>query len=310
VDRLLAGGEAVFAVDGRPWNAENYLWPSRDSPQLRYFSESILNDGLVRYLVREVDTVYHLAAAVGLDNVIGQVLHVIDVNVTGTQIVLKAAAENGKRVLFTSTSEMNGKSGDIPFREDGDRLLGPTSIDRWVYSETKALGEYVCLGYAREGLPVSIVRLYNVYGPRLDLEGSGRVITRFLRQAMNGEDITVIGDGTQTRCFTYVSDIVDGILAAGQRPEAVGGIFNLGSDRETSINDLVSLIRTVLGRSITVRHVALDEVYGPGYEDIPRRVPDLSRARTVLHFDASVPLAEGIKSTADWLRAASLSPGG
>ena len=300
-DHFVARGDEVRALDAVPWNDQNYLWPHRDNPRFRYFADSVLNEGLLRHLVRECDAVYHLAAAVGLENVIGQVLKVIEVNVRGTELVLRLAAEHGKRVLFTSSSEVVGKSPRVPFGEDDDRVLGPTTVDRWVYSDTKALGEYMCLGYHRAGLPVSIVRFFNVYGPRLDREGSGRVIVRFARQLLRGEPITVIGDGTQTRCFTYVDDVVRGVVAAAERPQAVGGIFNLGSTVETSVNELVELIGRVLGRTPAVQFVGVDHVYGPGYEDIPRRVPDVRRAREVLGFATTVDLEAGLRETCRWL---------
>lgn len=300
-DYFLNRNEAVTALDLLPWSDDNYLWRHRDNPQFRYFQDSILNRGLVDYLVRQSDTVYHLAAAVGLSNVIGNILNVIEGNITGTKIVLESAFAHGKRVTFTSTSEIAGKSRAVPFRENDDRVLGPTTVDRWVYSETKAIGEYLCLGYYRQGLPVSTVRLFNAYGPRLDKGGGGRVVTRFVRQIMRDEPLTIIGDGEQTRSFTYISDIVNGIVAAGERDEAIGGIFNLGSSVETSINDLVKLIAEVVGKEPSIRSVALEELYGPGYEDVPRRVPDLQRSEALLGFEAAVPLREGIRLTEQWL---------
>jgi UDP-glucose 4-epimerase len=305
VDRLLSRGDEVLVLDVRPWDDQNYLWPHRDCPAFHYFADALENSGLIQYLVRESDTIYHLAAAVGLNNIIGELLNVIDVNVQGTRNVLDAAGRFGRRVLFASTSEIAGKSAELPFREDGIRVLGPTTIDRWVYSETKALGEYMCLGFARAGLPISIVRLFNVYGPRLDREGSGRVVTRFARQIMRGERVTVIGDGSQTRCFTYVSDIVTGILAAAESHDALGQVFNLGSEVETSVLELVQLVAHALGRTADVEHVALDQVYGPGYEDIPRRVPDVTRAKTVLGFKASTSLRDGLAETVAWLSSSS-----
>ena len=307
-DFFLARGDSVFALDSVPWDARNYLWVHRDNHRLRYFCDSILNEGLMRYLVRETEAVYHLAAAVGLDNVIGQVLKVIEVNVRGTELVLRLAAEQKRRVLFTSTSEIGGKSPKLPFREDDDRVLGPTIVDRWVYSETKALGEYMCFGYHRAGLPVSIVRFFNVYGPRLDREGSGRVITRFLRQALQNQPIAVIGDGKQTRCFTYISDVIQGVVAAGERPAAIGGIFNLGTPVETSINELVEIVCKTVGHRPPVKYVGLDEVYGKGYEDIARRVPDVERARRVLDWVATTPLEIGIWETFRWLSSCTVLP--
>lgn len=300
-DYFLDRGDEVLALDFKEWGPSNYLWQHRQRRDFRFFSDSILNEGLLRYLIRECDCVYHLAATVGVGNVIGKVLNVIEVNVKGTETVLRLSAEYGRRTLFTSTSEIPGKNPSVPFRESDDRVLGPTTVDRWVYSETKALGEYICRGYGREGLPVSIVRLFNVYGPRLDREGSGRVVSRFLRQAMEGNEITIIGDGAQTRCFTYCTDIIRGIVAAGERHESVGGIFNLGTDVETSINELVDVVCAVVGRRPPVRHVELDEIYGAGYEDIPRRVPDVTNARDTLRFEATVPLLKGIQSTYEWM---------
>lgn len=300
-DFFLERGDEVLGLDSARWDDRNYLWPHRNEPRLRYFSDSVLNKGLLRYLIRECDAIYHLAAAVGLENVIGQVLKVIEVNVYGTENVLRLAAEHKKRVLFGSTSEIQGKSPALPFKEDDDRVLGPTTVDRWVYSETKALGEYMALGYHRAGLPISVVRFFNVYGPRLDREGSGRVITRFLKQALGDEPITVIGDGKQTRCFTYIDDIVRGIVAAGEREEALGLTFNLGSTVETSINELVKAICELTGRHPPVEFVELDTIYGSGYEDIQRRVPDIGRARSVLGFEPRVALDEGIRKTYEWL---------
>lgn len=300
-DYFLDRGEHVTALDLLPFNGDSYLWQHRDNPRFRYFQDSILNQGLIDHLVRESDMVYHLAAAVGLSNVIGNVLNVIEGNITGTKIVLESAFAHGKRVLFTSTSEIAGKSQAVPFRENDDRVLGSTTVDRWVYSETKAIGEYLCLGYHRQGLPVSTVRLFNAYGPRLDKGGGGRVVTRFIRQIMRDEPVTLIGNGEQTRSFTYIADIVNGIVAAGEREEAIGGIFNLGSSVETSINDLVKLIAEVVGKEPSIRSVALEELYGPGYEDVPRRVPDLHRSEAFLGFEAAVPLREGIRMTYEWL---------
>lgn len=299
---FLNRGEQVVGMDAAPYDANNYLWPHRENRRFSYFCDSILNEGLMRHLIRESETVYHLAATVGLGNVIGQVLQCIEINVRGTAIVLGLAAEYKKRVLLTSTSEIAGKSAAVPLSENDDRILGPTTVDRWVYSETKALGEYMSLAYCQAGLPVSIVRLFNVYGPRLDKEGNGRVITRFMRQVLDGHEVTIIGDGNQTRAFTYITDIVRGIVAAGEKPEAVGGIFNLGTTVETSINELVDAIFRATGKRAPIRHVDAYELYGPGYEDTLRRAPNIERARRILGFQPTVALEEGIGSTLEWLQ--------
>lgn len=245
------------------------------------------------------DVIFHLAAVVGVGAVLkrGAVEDVVTVNVNGTLNALQAARWQGCRVVFTSTSEVAGKANP-PFAEDGDRVMGPTSSQRWVYAETKALGEHLCLEYAATaGVPVSVVRPFNVYGPRLE----GRVVTRFARQILAGEPVTVIGDGRQTRCFTYVSDLVDGLLLASDHPDASGQVFNLGNPTETSMVELVDQLGFVCGRHPQVQHVAGSDVYGSGFEDIARRVPDVSKARDVLGFEAKVPLVDGLRRVVDWL---------
>jgi UDP-glucose 4-epimerase len=295
-EQYLARGVEVLALDTRS------MAPLEGRPNATLFNDSLLNEELVRQLVAQVDTVFHLGAVVGLQNVIGQLLQVVEVNVQGTKHVLRAAAEHQRRVLFASTSEIAGKSPRLPFGEDDDRLLGPISRDRWVYTETKALGEYMCSGYAREGLPISVVRLFNVYGPRLDPEGSGRVISRFIRQILDGGPATVIGSGQQTRCFTFVDDVIRGVVTAGEDERAIGGTYNLGSNEEVSILDLLRVLFKVMETEVEVSFIDPQELYGPGYEDIPRRIPDVSRASRDLGFRAETPLEVGLARTVDWFR--------
>jgi UDP-glucose 4-epimerase len=301
-DGLLAAGHEVMALDIAP---DLKVRHNVGKAGFRYLKGSVFDTDLLESLVVKADLVYHLAAVVGVEHYVEDPFHVLNVNVNGTQNVLKFAHRYDKRVVFASTSEVYGKSRDTPFREDGDRLLGSTEIDRWCYSTSKAVGEHFCFAYGKLGLPVVIVRFFNAYGPRLDRIDVGRVITIFMGQLLRGEDLTVIGDGKQTRAFTYVDDAVLALVRAGTLPEAVGRIFNIGSDRETTILELAeTMIRAHPGTGSRVKLVRQEDVYGDSYEDIPRRFPDITRMRTILGVEPKVPLEEGLRRTIDWFRAA------
>jgi nucleoside-diphosphate-sugar epimerase len=301
-DGLLAAGHEVMALDIAP---DLKVRHNLGKAGFRYLKGSVFDTDLLESLVAKADLVYHLAAVVGVEHYVEDPFHVLNVNVNGTQNVLKFAHRYDKRVVFASTSEVYGKSRDTPFREDGDRLLGSTEIDRWCYSTSKAVGEHFCFAYGKLGLPVVIVRFFNAYGPRLDRIDVGRVITIFMGQLLRGEDLTVIGDGKQTRAFTYVDDAVLALVRAGTLAEAVGRIFNIGTDRETTILELAeTMIRAHPGTGSKVKLVRQEDVYGESYEDIPRRFPDITRMRTILGVEPQVPLEEGLRRTIDWFRAA------
>ena len=301
-DGLLAAGHEVMALDIAP---DLKVRHNLGKAGFRYLKGSVFDTDLLESMVAKADLVYHLAAVVGVEHYVEDPFHVLNVNVNGTQNVLKFAHRDDKRVVFASTSEVYGKSRDTPFREDGDRLLGSTEIDRWCYSTSKAVGEHYCFAYGKLGLPVVIVRFFNAYGPRLDRIDVGRVITIFMGQLLRGEDLTVIGDGKQTRAFTYVDDAVLALVRAGTLPEAVGRIFNIGTDRETTILELAeTMIRAHPGTGSRVKLVRQEDVYGESYEDIPRRFPDITRMRTILGVEPQVPLEEGLRRTIDWFRAA------
>ena len=299
---FLRRNDEVVGLDNISANESFNLRDSLSNSKFRYFKDTILNESLVKKLIKGSDMVYHLAAAVGVKNVIDDVLNVIRVNVSGTETVLRCANLYNKRTLFTSTSEIYGKNPKVPFSENDDTILGATTVDRWVYSLSKGLGEYICLGYKKEGLPISIVRFFNAYGPRLDPEGSGRVISRFIRQASEDKEITIIGDGIQSRAYTYIDDVIDGIVLAGEKKEAIGEIFNIGMEVETSINELVKVLSEVVGKKLKTRHVDYTQIYGSGFEDIPRRVPDIEKAKRVLGFKPKVSLREGLEKTLAWFK--------
>jgi len=246
--------------------------------------------------------VYHFAAVVGVEHYVGDPYQVLNVNVNGTQTVLNVAFKAGKKVIFSSSSEVYGRSLNVPFTEDGDRLLGSTRIDRWCYSTSKAVSEHFCFAFHKLGLPVVVLRYFNVYGPRLDHMDIGRVITIFLGQLMRGVPLTVIGDGMQTRCFIYVDDAIRATVAVGLEAVAVGRIINVGSDEEVSIQRLAATMIRLFGSSSPVVFVPQESVYGKSYEDIPRRVPDIRKMREILGVTPKVSLEEGLCRTIDWFR--------
>lgn len=302
VDRLLAQGDEVVVVDnlstGKLANLQQHL----GQPGFHFSKGSILDEDLVAQLMRGCGQVYHLAAAVGVKYVLDDPLAGIITNVRGTEVVLAAAQRQGAPVLVASSSEVYGKGVRVPFAEDDDRLLGPTRVARWWYSAAKALDEHLAFAYAARGLPVVVVRYFNNYGPRLDPQGYGSVVARFITQALAGQPLTIHGDGRQTRCFTYVDDMVRGTILAATTARAAGEAFNLGSDRETSIGELAALIRELTASRSAIDYVDYGRAYGAGFEDPPRRVPDVGKAARLLAFVAATPLETGLRRTIEWMR--------
>jgi len=273
-----------------------------ENPRFRYVRDSILNREILEGLISWCDVVYRLAAVVGVEHYVGDPYQVLNINVNGTQTVLNVAFKARKKVVFSSSSEVYGRNLNIPFTEDGDRVLGSTRIDRWCYSSSKAVGEHFCFAFHKLGLPVVVLRYFNVYGPRLDRMDVGRVMTIFLGQLMRGLPLTVIGNGEQTRCFTYVEDAIRATVAAGLKEGAVGQIINVGSDEEVSIKRLAELMIDLCGISSSVAFTPQEAIYGNSYEDIPRRVPDISRMREILGVIPQVSLEEGMRRTVEWFR--------
>ncbi len=302
VDALIEQGHEVTVIDnlsvGKASNIEHHL----ENDRFHFVNDSILNVGTLERLIRQVDLIYHLAAVVGVKYVVEDPLGAIITNVRGTENVLELAFKYWVRTVIASSSEIYGKSTEVPLQENSNRLLGPTTVGRWSYSDAKAIDEYFALAYSRKGLPVAIVRYFNAYGPRLDPQGYGSVIARFITQALRGEPLTIYDDGEQTRCFTYVADTVEGTIRAATIREAAGLVFNIGSDREVSINELAQLIRELIGSPSEIVHVPYTSAYGPHFEETRRRVPDVSRAREVLGFEARTALKEGLQRTVKWFR--------
>ena len=298
-DAFLERGDEVFVLDACSTAKIRHRLAD---PNLHFVRDTIFNETILESLITRVDLVYHLAAVVGVEHYVGDPYQVLNVNVNGTQNVLRLAFKHGRRVVFASTSEVYGRNLKVPWHEEDDRVLGPTTIDRWCYSTSKAIGEHFCFAFARLGLPVTVLRYFNVYGPRLDAIDVGRVVTIFLGQALRGAPLTVVGDGAQTRCFTYVSDAVEATMAAGLVPRAVGGVFNVGNDTEVSIRTLAEQIVKISGSPSTLQFVSSEAVYGPSYEDIPRRVPDIGRMQKILGVTPKVFLGEGLRRTIEYFR--------
>lgn len=302
VDTLLKRGDEVFVIDNLSTGKIVNLQHQLVNPRFHFVNDTILNESLMDRLVAQVDLIYHLAAVVGVKYVVQDPLGAIYTNVRGTEVVLGAAFRHWKKVVLASSSEIYGKSDKVPFHEEDDRLLGPTSIPRWSYSMAKAMDELYAYAYHAKGLPVAIVRYFNAYGPRLDERGYSSVVANFIRQALAGEPLTVHGDGSQTRCFTYVDDTVRGTLLAGEVKAGEGQAFNIGNNRETSILQLARLIKQLTRSDSKIIFVPYESYYGEGFEDTRRRVPSIERARKVLGFKPRVDLPEGLRRTITWWR--------
>lgn len=298
-DAFIARGDEVFVLDLGSVKKVRHLI---DKPAFHYIHDSVFNMEILESLIAKCDLVYHLAAVVGVEYYVGDPYEVLNVNVNGTQNVLKLAFKHQKRVVFSSTSEVYGRNPKVPWQEEDDRVLGSTRIDRWCYSTSKAVGEHFCFAYHHIGLPVTITRYFNVYGPRLDKLDVGRIITIFMGQVLRNEPVTVIGDGTQTRCFTYIDDAVQATIAAGIAPGTDGQVFNIGTAVETSIAELARLMIEISGAKSSIKFVTQESVYGSSYEDIPRRVPNNTKMKQVLGVHAETSLRDGLARTIEWFR--------
>jgi UDP-glucose 4-epimerase len=289
-EHLLAGGHEVLILDNLSTGSIDNISHLKGRPRFSYTIDSVSNGPLVAELIDRSDVVFHLAAAVGVKLIVEQPVHTIETNVHGTEVVLKHASKKRKLVFIASTSEVYGKSVDVPFREDADLVLGPTEKHRWAYACSKLIDEFLALAYWKERrLPVVVVRLFNTVGPRQTGQ-YGMVLPNFVRQALAGEPITVFGDGTQSRSFTYVGDVVDALAKLAQEPRAVGHVFNIGNTEEITITALAERVRVLTASRSAIRYIPYDEAYETGFEDMPRRVPDITKIRQLIGFQPSVPL--------------------
>jgi UDP-glucose 4-epimerase len=292
VEALLARGDKVWIVDDLSTGRFENIAHLEGNPAFHYVLDTILDERVVTGLTAEVDVVFHLAAAVGVAYIIDNPLKSLETNIKGTENVLKAANEDKKLVVLFSTSEIYGKANSQPCKEDDDRVLGSTTITRWSYSSSKAIDEFLALAYHREKkLPVIIVRCFNTCGPRQTGQ-YGMVIPRFVKQALLSHPITIYGDGKQTRCFCDVSDVVRGVLALVEAPSVNGEVFNLGSDEETTIEGLAARIKDLTASDSPIEYVPYEKAYEQGFEDMRRRVPDLTKIREAIGYEPQVALPE------------------
>ena len=301
VDLLLSAGHEVSVIDNLSTGSVANLAPVLD--QIRFVNGSILDASLVSQEVERAQLVFHLAAAVGVKHIVDRPLESILVNTRGTEIVLECCFRYWRRALVASTSEVYGKTATVPMSEDDDRLLGSTKVHRWGYSTAKALDEHLAFAYSALGLPISIVRYFNSYGPRLDPRGYGSVVASFIGKAIAGQPILIHGDGSQTRSFTFIDDTARGTYLAATSQEALGTVFNIGNPVETSILTLAEHIRALVGSKSEIRFVTYEDQYGPGFEDTNRRVPNVSRAKDLLGWEPTIALDEGLARTLEWWKA-------
>ena len=301
-EALLERGDEVFILDNLSTGSIDNVVHLKENPKFHYTIDTVANEPVLAELIDRCDIVVHLAAAVGVKLIVEQPVHTIETNVHGTEVVLKHANKKKKLVLIASTSEVYGKSSDVPFREDADLVLGASVKHRWAYACSKLIDEFLALAYWKERkLPVIIVRLFNTVGPRQTGQ-YGMVIPNFVRQALAGQPITVFGDGSQSRSFTYVGDVVRAMVALINEPRAVGQVFNIGNGHEITIGELAEKVRQMTGSSSEIVKVPYEKAYEAGFEDMPRRVPDISRIRALIGYEPTVELDETLTRVIEHFR--------
>jgi UDP-glucose 4-epimerase len=301
-ERLLKRGDEVCVIDDLSTGAIENLAAIKNHPKFTYHIDTIRNYRLTAELVDMCDVVYHLAAAVGVRLIVESPVNTIETNIRGTDIILSLAAKKRKRVVITSTSEVYGKRNRVPFNEDDDLVMGATSKGRWSYACSKAIDEFLAIAYWKEKrVPTVIVRLFNTVGPR-QTGRYGMVIPNFVQQALTGQDITVYGDGSQTRCFTHVDDVVGALIQVAEHPRAVGEVYNIGSGYEVTILELARRIKAMAGSESRIVFKPYDKAYEEGFEDMMRRVPDISKIRALIGYEPRTGFEGILESVIDYHR--------
>jgi UDP-glucose 4-epimerase len=299
-DAYIGRGDEVFVIDDLSTGSIENIRHLKENPRFHYTVDSVQNYHVLAELIDTCDVVFHLAAAVGVKLVVESPVQTIETNIRGTEIVLSIANKKKKKVLIASTSEVYGLSEQVPFREDGNLVMGATTKGRWSYACSKAIDEFLALAYWREKkLPTLVVRLFNTVGPRQTGQ-YGMVIPTLVKQALAGRPLTVYGTGKQTRCFAYVGDVVQALMKLMEHPDAVGEVFNIGSTEEVSIDTLAERIRAIAGSQSEIVHVPYDEAYEEGFEDMPRRVPDTAKVRDLIGFSPRTTLDQIIREVVSY----------
>lgn len=289
---LLSQGHEVLALDDLSTGAVRNVQHLKAHSRFRLTVDSIFNAPLTAELLDEADVVFHLAASVGVFQIVESPVRTIETNIRGTEIILSNAAKKRKPVLLASTSEVYGKGNKVPFSEEDDCVLGPSSKSRWAYAASKLVDEFLALSYFKEKkLPTIVARLFNTVGPR-QTGRYGMVIPRFVEQALSGGPITVFGDGKQSRCFAYVGDVVGALARLAGEGRAYGQVFNVGNDREITIEDLARLVRDRAATGVEIRRVPYDQAYEAGFEDMRRRVPDLGKVKALIGYQPTLSIEE------------------
>lgn len=304
-EALLEKKIGVCVIDDLSTGSITNIEHLKDNPLFEYHIASIMEVPLMAELIDKCDHIYHLAAAVGVKLVVESPVRTIETNIKGTEIVLELADKKKKKTLIASTSEIYGKSDKVPFKEEDDLLLGSTTRPRWSYACSKAIDEFLALAYWKEKqLPIIIARLFNTVGPR-QTGRYGMVIPRFVEQALNADPITVYSDGTQTRSFCHVKDTVRALTALMDTPDAVGDVFNVGSDEEISIADLAQLVKDTTRSNSEIVHLPFEEAYDKNFEDLYRRVPDISKIRALISFKPTMSSRQIVESVVNYYRSQS-----
>lgn len=294
-EALLNKGNEVFIIDDLSTGSIDNIEHLKNNPKFHYTIDTIKNEPILAELIDKCDIVYHLAAAVGVVLIVESPVNTIETNIYGTELVLKVANKKKKKVIIASTSEVYGKSNTIPFKEDNDMVLGSTNNGRWSYACSKAIDEFLAIAYYHEKrLPVVIVRLFNTVGPR-QTGRYGMVVPTFVSQALKNIPITVYGDGTQSRSFTYVEDVIRGIISLSDHPDAVGEVFNIGNGEEITIKDLAYMVKEVAKSKSEIIYIPYDKAYKEGFEDMKRRVPDISKINRLTDYAPTLGIQQILK---------------
>ncbi|OGC90385.1 MAG: nucleoside-diphosphate sugar epimerase [candidate division Zixibacteria bacterium RBG_16_53_22] len=301
-EKLLEQGHHVFAVDNLSTGKLENIVHLRGNPEFEFFAGTIMDEILMAEMISQCETIFHLAAAVGVRLIIDKPVDTIETNIMGSEIVLKLANRRKRKVIITSTSEVYGKNEQVPFKESDDSVYGPTVKSRWSYACSKAIDEFLALAYYREKkLPVVIVRLFNTIGARQTGE-YGMVVPTFVKQALMGHPLTVFGDGSQSRCFTNVRDVVRAMVSLAENPEAVGQVYNIGSSEVITINDLACRVKELCGSKSEIQYIPYDKAFEAGFEDMYQRVPDLLKIHDAIGYKPMISLDQSIQEIIEYYK--------